>query len=159
MGEEGRGVSEHRLAGGERQRYVSDDMRERVRKKPCKPSIMCRNEALPAICIMIASNLVGVIVPTIRHPFFATFTAHLQHALAAQGLRTMLCSTADEADGEIQYVDMLRRHMMDGIVNMCAHFASRRLLDVDSSPDRRVRPCAWRRYFVNRIRPRAGVGD
>ena len=32
----------------------------------------------------------------------------------------MLCSTADEADGEIQYVDMLRRHMMDGIV-MCAH--------------------------------------
>ena len=30
------------------------------------------------------------------HPFFATFTAHLQHALAAQGLRTMLCSTTDE---------------------------------------------------------------
>ncbi|MCB7534957.1 hypothetical protein LIY57_26730, partial [Escherichia coli] len=56
---------------------------------------------------------VGLLVATIRHPFFATFTAHLQHALAAQGLRTMLCSTADEADGEIQYVDMLRRHMMD----------------------------------------------
>ena len=32
----------------------------------------------------------------------------------------MLCSTTDETDGEIQYVDMLRRHMMDGIV-MCAH--------------------------------------
>ena len=98
--------------------YVSDDMRERVRKAMQAlnyvPNELARN--LYHDC----TNLVGVIVPTIRHPFFATFTAHLQHALAAQGLRTMLCSTADEADGEIQYVDMLRRHMMDGIV-MCAH--------------------------------------
>ena len=96
--------------------YVSDDMRERVRKAMqllnYVPNELARN------LYHNRTNLVGVIVPTIRHPFFATFTAHLQHALAAQGLRTMLCSTADEADGEIQYVDMLRRHMMDGIV-MC----------------------------------------
>lgn len=80
--------------------YVSDDMRERVRKAMQAlnyvPNELARN--LYHDC----TNLVGVIVPTIRHPFFATFTAHLQHALAAQGLRTMLCSTADEADGEIQ---------------------------------------------------------
>ena len=98
--------------------YVSDDMRERVRKAMqllnYVPNELARN------LYHNRTNLVGVIVPTIRHPFFATFTAHLQHALAAQGLRTMLCSTADEADGEIQYVDMLRRHMMDGIV-MAAH--------------------------------------
>lgn len=79
--------------------YVSDDMRERVRKAMQAlnyvPNELARN--LYHDC----TNLVGVIVPTIRHPFFATFTAHLQHALAAQGLRTMLCSTADEADGEI----------------------------------------------------------
>ena len=98
--------------------YVSADMRDRV----CKamqllnyvPNELARN------LYHDRTNLVGVIVPTIRHPFFATFTARLQHALAAQGLRTMLCSTTDETDGEIQYVDMLRRHMMDGIV-MCAH--------------------------------------
>ena len=98
--------------------YVSDDMRERVRKAMqllnYVPNELARN------LYHDRTNLVGVIVPTIRHPFFATLTAHLQHALAAQGLRTMLCSTADEAGGEIQYVDMLRRHMMDGIV-MCAH--------------------------------------
>ena len=66
------------------------------------------------------TNLVGVIVPTIRHPFFATLTAHLQRELAAQGLRTMLCSTADAENGEVEYVDMLRRHMMDGII-VCSH--------------------------------------
>ena len=98
--------------------YVSNDMRDRVRKAMQAlnyvPNELARN------LYHDRTNLVGVIVPTIRHPFFATFTAHLQHALAAQGLRTMLCSTTDETDGEIQYVDMLCRHMMDGIV-MCAH--------------------------------------
>ena len=89
--------------------YVSNDMRDRVRKAMQAlnyvPNELARN------LYHDRTNLVGVIVPTIRHPFFATFTAHLQHALAAQGLRTMLCSTTDETDGEIQYVDMLRRHM------------------------------------------------
>ena len=79
--------------------YVSDDMRNLYKNR---------------------TNLVGVIVPTIRHPFFATLTAHLQRELAAQGLRTMLCSTADAKNGEVEYVDMLRRHMMDGII-VCSH--------------------------------------
>ena len=47
-------------------------------------------------------------------------TAELQRALAERGLRTMLCSTVDMRTGEAEYVDMLRRHMMDGIV-MGAH--------------------------------------
>ena len=50
--------------------YVSDDMRERVRKAMQAlnyvPNELARN--LYHDC----TNLVGVIVPTIRHPFFAT---------------------------------------------------------------------------------------
>ena len=72
--------------------YVSDDMRERVRKAMqllnYVPNELARN------LYHNRTNLVGVIVPTIRHPFFATFTAHLQHALAAQGLRTCLLYTS-----------------------------------------------------------------
>lgn len=94
--------------------YVSDDMRERVQHAMSVlnyvPNELARN------LYHNRTNMVGVIVPTIRHPFFSTFTAHLQHALAARGLRTMLCSTADEENGEIEYIDMLRRRMMDGIV-------------------------------------------
>lgn len=87
--------------------YVSDDMRERVRKAMQAlnyvPNELARN--LYHDC----TNLVGVIVPTIRHPFFATFTAHLQHALAAQGLRTMLCGGADVfLDGQAASPRLLR---------------------------------------------------
>ena len=98
--------------------YVSDDMRARV-KAAMKELNYVPNE-LARNLYKNRTNLVGVIVPTIRHPFFATLTAHLQRELAAQGLRTMLCSTADAENGEVEYVDMLRRHMMDGII-MAAH--------------------------------------
>lgn len=100
--------------------YVSEDMRERVTEamKELKyvPNELARN------LYRDRTNLVGVIVPTIRHPFFATLTAQLQRELASRGLRTMLCSTSDAENGEAEYVDMLCRHMMDGIV-MCSHTA------------------------------------
>lgn len=97
---------------------VSDDMRERVaeamRALNYVPNELARN------LYHDRTNTVGVIVPTIRHPFFATLVAGLQRELSERGLRTMLCSTADSGTGEAEYVDMLRRHMMDGIV-MAAH--------------------------------------
>ena len=100
--------------------YVSDDMRDRVQRAMNAlnyvPNELARN------LYHDRTNMVGVIVPTIRHPFFATFTASLQHMLAGQGLSTMLCSTADAENGEAEYVEMLRRHIMDGIV-MSAHTA------------------------------------
>lgn len=98
--------------------YVSDDMRARVeaamKELNYVPNELARN------LYKNRTDLVSVIVPTIRHPFFATLTAHLQRELAAQGLRTMLCSTADAENGEVEYVDMLRRHMMDGVI-VCSH--------------------------------------
>ena len=98
--------------------YVSDAMRARVEQAMQElsyiPNELARN------LYHNRTNLIGLIVPTIRHPFFAELTTHVQHELAQRGLRTMLCSTHDEEHGEATYVDMLRRHMMDGII-MCAH--------------------------------------
>ena len=59
--------------------YVSDDMRARVeaamKELNYVPNELARN------LYKNRTNLVGVIVPTIRHPFFATLTAHLQREL------------------------------------------------------------------------------
>ncbi|OZG62816.1 lacI-type transcriptional regulator [Bifidobacterium lemurum] len=98
--------------------YVSADMRAKVeaamRELNYIPNELARN------LYHDRTNTIGVIVPTISHPFFATLMAALQREFAARGLRTLLCSTADASTGEAEYVDMLRRHMMDGIV-MAAH--------------------------------------
>ncbi len=98
--------------------YVSRDMREKVeqamRELDYVPNELARN------FYHGKTGIIGVIVPTIQHPFFATLTAHLQHEFADRGLQTMLCSTADSANGEAQYVDMLRRHSLDALV-VAAH--------------------------------------
>ncbi|KFI48087.1 LacI family DNA-binding transcriptional regulator [Bifidobacterium biavatii] len=100
--------------------YVSDDMRERV-EDAMKTLNYIPNE-LARNLYRGRTNLVGVIVPTVRHPFFSAMTAAIQGALAKRGLRTMLCSTVDADQSETDCVDMLRRHMMDGLI-MAAHTA------------------------------------
>ena len=98
--------------------YVSADMRAKVesamRQLNYIPNELARN------LYRNRTNTIGVIMPTIAHPFFSTLTAHLQREFAARDLKTLLCSTADADKGEVEYVDMLQRHMMDGII-MAAH--------------------------------------
>lgn len=98
--------------------YVSQDMRAKVeqamRELNYVPNELARN------FYHGKTGIVGVIVPTIQHPFFATLTAHLQREFAARSLRTMLCSTVDSASGEAQYVEMLRQRSLDALV-VAAH--------------------------------------
>lgn len=98
--------------------YVSQEMRRRVeqamRELDYIPNELARN------LYRGRTGMIGVIVPTLRHPFFATLVSALQGRLAKHELQTLLCSTADADTGEAEYVSRLRRHMMDGII-MAAH--------------------------------------
>ncbi|KAB8288245.1 LacI family DNA-binding transcriptional regulator [Bifidobacterium avesanii] len=96
--------------------YVSAEMREKV-QAAMKTLNYVPNE-LARNLYHDRTNVVGAIVPTIRHPFFATLVAGLQGQLFEAGYRTIICSTADMGSGEDRYVDMLRRHMMDGMIMM-----------------------------------------
>ncbi|PJM74154.1 LacI family transcriptional regulator [Bifidobacterium primatium] len=94
--------------------YVADETRERIEAAMAEldyvPNDLARSLSQGR------TNLVGVTIPTIAHPFFAQLTAAIQGRLHKAGLRVMLCSTADQDRGEAEYIDMLRRHTMDGII-------------------------------------------
>lgn len=98
--------------------HVSDDVRSRVEwamdALNYVPNELARNLSKNR------TNMVGVIMPTLRHPFFATLFASLQTALEERGMLALPCSTSDMKRGEEEYIDMLRRRMMDGII-MGAH--------------------------------------
>ena len=100
--------------------HVSDDVRSRVEWAMgvlnYVPNEMARNLSKNR------TNLVGVIMPTLRHPFFATLFASLQTSLEERGVLALPCSTSDMKRGEAEYVEMLHRRMMDGII-MGAHTA------------------------------------
>ena len=65
------------------------------------------------------TNIVGLILPDIAHPFFGLFAKYVEIELHKEGYKTMLCSTVHEENGEKEYIDMLNRQMMDGIIMGC----------------------------------------
>jgi DNA-binding LacI/PurR family transcriptional regulator len=62
------------------------------------------------------SKMLGLIVPTVSHPFFGELSAAIeQHAYAA-GYKVVLCNSQLDQEKEREYVDMLKRHKVDGII-------------------------------------------
>lgn len=66
------------------------------------------------------SNLIGLIVPTIAHPFFGELTFYLESFAYKEGYKVMVCNSQLEAKKEKEYIDMLRANQVDGIV-MASH--------------------------------------
>lgn len=98
--------------------YVSDDMRARV-ESAMKDLNYIPNE-LARNLYRDRTDIVGVVVPSIRHPFFSALISAIHHEFSDHDLHMMLCSTSEGTKGEKEYVDMLRRHMVDGII-MASH--------------------------------------
>lgn len=94
--------------------YVSQPMREKieaaVKELHYVPSEVARNLSLNR------TNLIGVIIPDVAHPFFAALLHEIEIALYQHGYKTMICSTCEKENAELAFLDMLRRHTMDGII-------------------------------------------
>jgi len=78
------------------------------------------------------TNVIGVIVPYISHPFFSSFVQALDRVCSAKGYKIMLCNSNHEADKEREYAEMLKRNQVDGII------ISSRTRDVTHFLDRKM---------------------
>lgn len=66
------------------------------------------------------TNFIGVMVPDIAHPFYGTVTKFIEKELYQNGYKIVLCNTVEKSDREKEFVNMLRRKIVDGII-MGAH--------------------------------------
>lgn len=98
--------------------YVSKKTREKVEKAMKElnyiPSQLAKNLSTQK------SNIVGIVMPDVMHPFFATFIKYAEQALYEKGYMTMVCGTIGREKVEEVYLDKLNRRAMDGII-MGAH--------------------------------------
>lgn len=98
--------------------YVSQETREKIERAMKElnytPSELGRNLKNRR------SNIIGIIMPDISHPFFAAFIKHAERRLYLRGYKTIVCGTAGREDVEQDYLNMLERHTMDGVI-MGAH--------------------------------------
>ena len=98
--------------------YVSKETREKIEKAMKElnyvPSELGRNLKKRR------SNIIGIIVPDIAHPFFGTFIKYAERTLFQRGYKTMVRGTAGREDVESTFLQMLERKTMDGVI-MGAH--------------------------------------
>ncbi|MDO4317847.1 MAG: LacI family DNA-binding transcriptional regulator [Lachnospiraceae bacterium] len=98
--------------------HVSEETRKRVeeaiRKLDYHPSQLARNLSRKK------TNLIGIVIPDASHPFYGTFLKYAEEALYRRGYKTLLCETVERENLEEEFISMLKRHTIDGII-MGAH--------------------------------------
>lgn len=62
------------------------------------------------------SNIIGLILPDISHPFFGEVTKHIEAYAYEQGYKLMLCNSLHHKKKEKEYIDLLRASRVDGII-------------------------------------------
>lgn len=91
------------------------------------------------------SNLIGIIMPDIMHPFFATYIKYVEKLLGDRGYQTLITGTVGRESIELQYLDLLKRRAMDGII-VGVHS-----LDLDEYRDIQAPIVSLDRYINNKI--------
>ena len=62
------------------------------------------------------TQLVGMIVPDVSHPFYAAEIKYIERELYAAGYKLMLCNSEDSNTRESEYLNMLQCNKVDGII-------------------------------------------
>ena len=94
--------------------YVADETREKIEKAMRElnytPNELARN------LYRKRTGIIAVLVPKVSSPFFTQFIECVENALYEAGFKMMVCSTEQEKNAELEYLDMLNRHIVDGII-------------------------------------------
>ena len=94
--------------------YVSEETRRKIedamRELNYTPNELARN------LFHKKSGIIAILVPSVSHPFFAELVKCVETELYARGYKTMLCDTFREKNSEQEYLDMLNRNIVDGII-------------------------------------------
>lgn len=62
------------------------------------------------------TNLIGLVIPDVKHPFFSTMTSYIENELDKRNLKMILCNTANSSEKEKGYIQMLQENKVDGII-------------------------------------------
>ena len=94
--------------------YVSIDTRAKIesamKELNYTPNELARN------LYYKKSGIIAVLVPNVLNPFFAQFIDCVEGELRRAGFKIMLCSTMKDVKSEAEYLDLLNRHIVDGVI-------------------------------------------
>jgi LacI family sucrose operon transcriptional repressor len=94
--------------------YISEAMRKKVystmEQLNYQPNEIARS------LVRKQSNIIGLIVPSVSHPFFAELADHVEFYAYQNGCKVLLCNSRLDPVKERDYIEMLKRNRVDGII-------------------------------------------
>lgn len=94
--------------------YISDATRKKVHdameELDYKPNELARS------LFRKKSNLIGLIIPDVSHPFFGELSKHIEYYAYEKGYKILLCNSYQDSAKEKDYIEMLKRNQVDGII-------------------------------------------
>lgn len=94
--------------------YISEKTRQKVYQ--CMKELNYQPNELARSLTKKRSSMIGVIVPTIRHPFFSDLVYYLEQYSFAKNFKILLCDSHAEVEKEKEYIEMLKSNQVAGIV-------------------------------------------
>lgn len=62
------------------------------------------------------TNIIGLIVPTTKNPFFGEIAAEIENYCSSKNYKMLICNSLNNIEKEKKYWDMLRRNQVDGVI-------------------------------------------
>ena len=93
--------------------YISEKTRNKVYQ--VMDELNYRPNAVARSLSKKKSNILGVILPVVNHPFFSRLLSYLEEYAYQNDYKVMLCNSQMDAKKEKEYINMLRAQQVDGI--------------------------------------------
>lgn len=62
------------------------------------------------------SNVIGLIIPTVAHPFFGELTSYIEFFAYERGFKVLISNSINDQKKELEYLDLLVSNRVDGII-------------------------------------------
>lgn len=94
--------------------YLSEDLKRRVYQ--AMEELNYQPNELARSLFRKKSNIIGLIIPDISHPFFSEIAIHIETFAYKSGYKILLCNSQLDKKKEKDYLNMLKASQVDGII-------------------------------------------
>src|SRR5690606_35121191 len=94
--------------------YISERTREKVRL--VMEELQYQPNEIARSLTRKRSMVLGMIIPTIAHPFFSEMANAIENYASSFGYKLLICNSRMEQSKEKEYIDMLKSNRVDGVI-------------------------------------------
>jgi len=94
--------------------YISEKTRQKVYK--IMEELDYQPNEIARSLLRKRSNVLGLIIPSVSHPFFGQFANAVEYYAYERGFKLLLCNSLQDPKKERDYIEMMKRHRVDGII-------------------------------------------